>query len=73
MCSYTRCSALRYIGWAINATPWPLYPRERAPVPVVHDAGWVPGPVDGCDEKKFSCLHRSQNRTAQPSASRCTQ
>ena len=22
-------------GWAVNATPRPLYPRERDPVPVV--------------------------------------
>jgi hypothetical protein len=28
-----------------NATPWPLYPRERDPVFIFQEAGWVPGPV----------------------------
>ena len=22
-------------GWVVNATPWPLYPRERDPVTIV--------------------------------------
>ena len=29
----------------VNATPPPLYPREREPVPIVQEARWVPGPV----------------------------
>ena len=29
-------------GWVVNATPRPLYPRER---PIVQEAGWAPGPV----------------------------
>ena len=29
----------------VNATPWPLYPREGDPVPTVKKAGWAPGPV----------------------------
>jgi hypothetical protein len=29
----------------VSATPRPLYPRKRAPVPLVKDAGWAPGPV----------------------------
>jgi len=33
------------MGWVVNATPRPLYPRERDPVPIVQDAGWAPGPV----------------------------
>ena len=33
------------MGWVVNATPQPLYPRERDPVPIVQEAGWVPGPV----------------------------
>ena len=32
-------------GWVVNATPRPLYPRERYPVPIVEKAGWAPGPV----------------------------
>jgi hypothetical protein len=33
------------MGWVVNSTPRPLYPRERDPVPIVYDAGWAPGPV----------------------------
>jgi hypothetical protein len=32
-------------GWVVNATPRPLYARERDPVPIVQEAGWAPGPV----------------------------
>jgi hypothetical protein len=32
-------------GWVVNVTPRPLYPRERDPVPIVQEAGWVPRPV----------------------------
>ena len=32
-------------GWLVNATPCPLYPGERDPVSIVHEAGWVPGPA----------------------------
>jgi hypothetical protein len=28
----------------VNATPRPLYLRERDPVPIVQKAGWAPGP-----------------------------
>ena len=33
------------MGWVVNATPRPLYPQERDPVPIVQEAGWAPGPV----------------------------
>jgi len=33
------------MGWVVNATTRPLYPRERDPVPIVQEAGWAPGPV----------------------------
>jgi hypothetical protein len=29
----------------VIATPWPLYPRERNPVPIFWEAGWTPGSV----------------------------
>jgi hypothetical protein len=32
-------------GWVVKATPQPLYPWKRDPVPIVHEAGWAPGPV----------------------------
>jgi hypothetical protein len=31
------------MGWVANATPRPLYPLERDPVPIVQEAGWPPG------------------------------
>jgi hypothetical protein len=30
--------------WVVNATPWPLYPRERIGT-LVWEAGWAPGLV----------------------------
>jgi hypothetical protein len=36
------------MGWVVNATPWPLYPRERSGIHCI--GGWV-GPrvgLDGC-------------------------
>ena len=36
-------SALDGVG--ANATPRPLYPRERDPLPILQEAGQVPGPV----------------------------
>ena len=32
-------------GWVVNATPRPLYPRERDPLPIVREAEWAPGLV----------------------------
>jgi hypothetical protein len=29
----------------VNATLWPLYPREEAQIRIVQEAGWSPGPV----------------------------
>ena len=29
----------------VNATPRPLYPQENAPISIVKEAGWAPGPV----------------------------
>jgi len=31
-------------GWAVKAKPRPLYPGKD-PVPIVHEAGWAPGPI----------------------------
>ena len=33
------------MGWVVNTTPQPLYPRERHPVPIVQEDGWSPGQV----------------------------
>ena len=33
------------MGWVVNATPWPLYPREREPVRIVQEDLWTSGPV----------------------------
>ena len=42
--------------WVVNATHRPLYPRERAQVPIVQEAGWAPGPF--WTGAKKSRLHR---------------
>jgi hypothetical protein len=33
------------MGWVVNATLRPFYPREGDPVPILQEPGWVPGPV----------------------------
>ena len=33
------------VGGCVNATPRPLYPKERHSVPIVQEAGWVSGPI----------------------------
>jgi hypothetical protein len=38
----------------VNATPRPIYPPAGAPVPIVQDAGWVPGPGwTGMEKRKL--------------------
>ena len=32
-------------GWGVSVTPRPLFTPGKDPVPIVHQAGWVPGPV----------------------------
>ena len=43
------------MGWLVNATPRPLYRRERDPVPIV--PGWM-GPGAGLEGCEKSRLHR---------------
>ena len=38
-------------GWMVSATFLPLYPRERAPLQIVQEAGWNPGLFWTCVEK----------------------
>jgi hypothetical protein len=33
------------MGWVVKATPRPLYPRQREPVPILYEVRWAPGPV----------------------------
>jgi hypothetical protein len=55
------------MGWLVNATLRPLYPQEREPVPIVHGAGWAPGPV-----WKISLVPVFDLLTVQPVQSRYT-
>jgi len=58
------------MGWVVNATPRPLYPRERPGTHCIR--GWV-GPragLDGCG--KSPPPPRYDPRTVQPVASRYT-
>jgi hypothetical protein len=42
------------MGWVVNATPQPLYSRERDSVPIVQEAGWAPGTgLDGCEKSRL--------------------
>jgi hypothetical protein len=34
-------------GWVVSTMPRPLYPGKD-PVPIVQEAGWVPGPIWTC-------------------------
>jgi hypothetical protein len=47
-----------------SPTPRPLYPRERDPVPIVQEAGWVPGPVWTAAENLAPTGIRSPDRPA---------
>jgi hypothetical protein len=58
------------MGWVVNATPRPLYPRERDPVPIVQEVGWVTGPV--WTVRKNSTSPGFDPRNVQPVASSYT-
>ena len=58
------------MGWVIKATPRPLYPWERYPVPIVQEAGWAPEPARMNAENLAPTGIRSP--TLQPVASRYT-
>jgi len=32
-------------GWVVNTTPWPLFPRKGALVPLVQEAEWDTVPI----------------------------
>ena len=57
-------------GWGVNSTPRPLYPRQRAPEPIIQEAGWNPGPVYTGAENIAPAGIRE--RTIQPVAIRYT-
>jgi len=52
------------MGWVINATPLPLYPREGDPLPTVEEAGWAPGPDLEFAENLATTGFRSPDRSA---------
>jgi hypothetical protein len=56
------------MGWVINLTPRPLWPRERDPVPIVKEAGWAAGSVGTSGEN--SSPPGFDPWTVQPVASR---
>ena len=57
--------------WVVNATPQPLYPWERNPVPIIQEAGWAPEQVWTSVEKKKSPAPTGV-RNVQPVPSCCT-
>jgi len=52
------------MGLAINATPRPLYPRERDPVPTEQETGRATGPVWTGEENLATTGIRSPDRPA---------
>jgi hypothetical protein len=52
----------------VNATPRPLYPQERDPVPTELEAGWAPEPV-WTGAKDIDSTAGFDRQTAQPVAS----
>ena len=58
------------MGWVINVTPRPLYPRIRNPIPIVEEAGWAP--VSVWTGAKMSSPSGFDPRSAQSVASRNT-
>ena len=56
------------MGWVVNATLRPLYPRKRDPVPIAQEAGWAPEPVWTGAENL--ALTRFDHRTVQSIAIR---
>jgi hypothetical protein len=55
-----------------KAMAWPLYPRERAPVPILQEVWWAPGAVwTGVEKRKCLALPRFEPGTVKPVAFRC--
>jgi len=48
----------------VNATPHPLYPRERDPLPILYEVGWAPGTVRTGAENLAPTGIRSPDRPA---------
>jgi hypothetical protein len=57
-------------GWGVSVTPQPLFTPGKDPVPIVQEAGWVPGPVWTGTENLAPSEFNPQ--TVQPVASRYT-
>ena len=60
----------RQRGWVVKGTPRPLYPQERAPVHIAHEAGWAQGRSERLWRRKnFLPPPRFEARTVQLVAS----
>ena len=51
-------------GWVVKATPRPLYPRGRDPVPVIQEDGWTTEPVWTGAENLATTRFRLPDRAA---------
>ena len=52
------------MGRVVNATPRPLYPRERDPAPIVLEIGWAAGSGSTAEENLASTGIRFPDRPA---------
>jgi hypothetical protein len=59
-------------SWVVNATPRSLHCWEGAPVPIVREAGWAPGPAwTGLEKTNFLPPSWFEHRNVQAVTSRC--
>ena len=56
-------------GWVVSSTPRPHLTPGKDPAPILHEAGWVPGPVWTGGKSR---PHLIRSRTVQPVVSRYT-
>ena len=59
------------MGWVVKATIRPLFTPGKNPVPILQEAGWVPGQV-WTDAENIAPPPGFDPRTVQLLASRCT-
>ena len=57
-------------GWVVSSTPRPHFTPGKDPVPILQEAGWVPGPVSTGGNSFV--LTGIRSRTVQPVVSRYT-
>jgi hypothetical protein len=55
--------------WLVDATPQPLCPQERKPVPIIDEPCWAPGPISAEIENRKSLAHNGARTPDLPARS----